>query len=68
MNANRNNKKATGNPPPVSDVSGDIPRDLPDEVRNTMLFVAVERIDEALGVALCSKENADDDLPLNAEV
>ena len=42
--------------------------DLPDEVRNTMLFVAVERIDEALDVALCSVENADDDLPVNAEL
>jgi ATP-dependent Lon protease len=42
--------------------------DLPDEVRNTMLFVAVERIDEALDVALCSEENADDDLPVNAKV
>jgi len=42
--------------------------DLPDEVRNTMLFVAVERIDEALDVAFCAKENADDNLPLNAKV
>jgi ATP-dependent Lon protease len=35
--------------------------DLPDEVRNTMLFVTAERIDEALNVAFCPPA------PLNRE-
>ena len=35
--------------------------DLPDEVRNTMLFVTAERIDEALNVAFCPPA------PLNSE-
>jgi ATP-dependent Lon protease len=35
--------------------------DLPDEVRNTMLFVTAERIDEALKVAFCPPA------PLNSE-
>jgi ATP-dependent Lon protease len=43
--------------------------DLPEDVRNTMLFVAVERIDEALDVAL-SAANESDDMPvsLGAEI
>jgi ATP-dependent Lon protease len=40
--------------------------DLPDEVRNTMLFVTVDRIDEALKVAFFS-ENDQREAPVTAE-
>lgn len=37
--------------------------DLPDEVRNTLLFIPVDRIDEALQVAFCDAADESDDTP-----
>jgi len=41
--------------------------DLPDEVRNTLLFIPVDRIDEAFKVVFCPQE-ARDDAALNADI
>jgi ATP-dependent Lon protease len=41
--------------------------DLPDEVRNTLLFIPVDRIDEAFKVVFCPEE-ARDDVALNADI
>jgi ATP-dependent Lon protease len=37
--------------------------DLPDEVRNTLLFVPADRIDEVLQVAFCDAADVSDDMP-----
>jgi ATP-dependent Lon protease len=45
--------------------------DLPDEVRNTLLFIPVDRIDETLQVAFCDADESEDKpapIPVDVEI